>query len=78
MPRLYERVARKEIWRKGQRTKSNNKQGYSVDRSKPEIDPETGGIIDQLIVEKGQKYYTWHPKGSDWQYSLKKPDLRDA
>jgi DNA repair exonuclease SbcCD ATPase subunit len=44
MPRLYERVARK------------NHHG----------------------IEKGQKYFTWHPKGSPWQYSLEKPDLRDA
>lgn len=77
MPRLYERVAKTDLYEGGLRTHASNKQGFSLDRRKPFIHVP-GGPLDRVIVHKGQKYFAWHPKGRSWQYSLKKPDLRPA
>lgn len=49
---------------------AKNKQGFTVNRGKP--DPSG----DELIVKAGELYYTWHPKGQDWQYSLERPTKR--
>lgn len=70
MPRLYERTARQDIFRYGKKTKANNKQGFVIDRGQPR------DTNDFRLVRKGNKYFTWHPKGSDWQYSIHRPDLR--
>lgn len=77
MPRLYQRTARQDIWETGKRSEAANKQGYILDRSKPNVNAR-GTVRDELLVKKGEKYYTWHPKGRDWQYSTKAPDLRSA
>lgn len=77
MPRLYQRTARQDIWQTGFRTPASNKQGFKVDRSIP---ASTGDNEHQdvLLVKKGQRYFTWHPKGLPWQYSIERPDLRSA
>jgi hypothetical protein len=75
MPRLYQRTAKQDIWRIGFSIKADNKQGFTTDRSIPGSTSDHESP-DQLLVKKGEKYYTWHPKGSDWRYSTKKPDLR--
>lgn len=72
MPKVYHRTARSDIYEKGQKKKAPNKQGYTIDRCKP------CNRADKIIIKKGQKYFAWHPKGSDWQYSANKPDLRSA
>lgn len=77
MARLYERTAKKDIWLIGFRTPADNKQGYKRDRSIPGSTSDHEEQ-DKRLVKKGQQYYTWHPKGSDWQYSLKRPDMRSA
>jgi len=66
--KLYYRTARKDLYKIGKRTKNGNK--TSIDRSKPDNEN------DIVIIKKGEKYYTWHPKGNDWQFSKTKPDLR--
>lgn len=71
---VHKRKARQDIWLNGRRSPSNNKQGYSLDRSKPRTQTQYPyDHDDTLIVSAGQEYYTWHPKGRDWQYSLEKP-----
>lgn len=65
MPRLYKRKARTDRYQFGRALKSG-----IIDRSLPRIP------FDNLICEKGEFYYTWHPKGSPWQFSKTKPDLR--
>lgn len=75
MPRLYKRTAKQDIWKKGFRAPANNKQGYTVDRSIPASTGDNESP-DKLLIPKGSVYFTWHPKGADWQYSLTQPDLR--
>lgn len=75
MPRLLKRIARKNLYKIGQRTPANNKQGFVLDRSKPNMNESNEFEQDELIIEKGEEYYTWHPKGQEWQYSKTKPDL---
>lgn len=78
--RLYQRTARQDIWQVGLKTPADNKQGFKRDRSKP-AEPWMQYCSmqhDHLLIKKGQQYFTWHPKGSDWQYSLTRPDLRSA
>lgn len=72
--RLYKRKARHDIYQYGERLNADNKQGFTRDRSKPTSNPHLQD--EEVIIRKGQEYYTWHPKGFNWQYSLKKPDLR--
>ena len=66
MPKLHKRIARKNLYRIGQRTPANNKQGFVLDRSKPNMNAFNEFELDELIIEKGEEYYTWHPKGQDW------------
>lgn len=67
MARVETRVARTDIYRNGLRTKSDNKQGYSIDRSQPRDNDDT------VIVKKGQTYYTWQLFKSPRQISLTRP-----
>lgn len=62
-------TAKTDLYRDGLRTPANNKQGYSLDRSKPAVQEE-GEESDEIIILKGQKYYSWHPKRRPWVYSL--------
>lgn len=56
--------ARKDLYKRGLKTPSSNKQGYSIDRTKP-ADPD-----DEVVVRSGQEYYSWHPKNRQHVYSL--------
>jgi hypothetical protein len=72
MPRLYRRKARTDRYKIGRITHNVcNKQGYSINFGLPSLLTE-----DTLICKKGETYYTWHPKGGNWQFSAKEPDLR--
>lgn len=33
---------------------------------------------DHHGIKAGKTYFMWHPKGSPWQYSTERPDLRSA
>ena len=67
MPRIYTRKARKTRYLQGLKTPADNKQGYKVDYYQPRDEN------DVVVCEKGETYYTWHPKGQPWQYSKEKP-----
>ena len=68
MPRVKKSVARADIYRVGLRTENPaNKQGYTLDRSKPADDNDT------VIVQKGQTYYSWAFAYSPKQISLTYP-----
>lgn len=68
MAKVKNPKARTDIYKTGLRTPNpNNKQGYSLDRSKP-ADEE-----DYIIINKGQKYYTWQLYMSPKQFSLTYP-----
>lgn len=77
MPRLYHRKARTDRYKFGRkvevgRTYSSEPSTpiFKTDFSQPRVP------FDELICKKGEMYYTWHPKGSPWQFSSTKPDLR--
>lgn len=71
MPRLYHRKARTDRYKFGRSVyDSTIAQGFRIDHSQPKVP------FDVLICKKGEFYYTWHPKGSPWQFSKEKPDLR--
>lgn len=67
MPRIYKRKARKDLYFIGLKTPAKNKQGFVFDKSKPADE------FDKIAIHKGEEYYTWHPKGSPWQYSKQEP-----
>lgn len=71
MPKLYRRKARTDRYKIGLSIPSDNRKGFVIDYSQ-----ESTSRPDQLICKKGELYYTWHPKGSSWQFSRTKPDLR--
>lgn len=73
--RIHQRTSKNTLWNKGRKTPSNNKQGFSINRKLPFMTRE-GVTDDTVFCEKGEKYYTWHPKGLPWQYSKTMPDLR--
>ena len=73
--RIHHRIARTRLWLKGRRVLSTNKQGFSLNRRFP-FSPQEGFIEDSVFCEKGEMYYTWHPKGLPWQFSKTRPDLR--
>src|SRR5579872_3713298 len=70
MPKVYERTATADLYKNGKKTPAKNKQGFTLNRKQPSDDK------DKVIVKKGEKYFTWHPKGCDWQISKTKPDVR--
>lgn len=68
MPRVKKHKARTDIYQSGLITENkDNKQGYSIDRSKPENDN------DRVIVKKGQEYYSWKFRHGGVQISLSYP-----
>lgn len=63
--KVTEHTATADLYKRGLRTPASNKQGYTLDRKKP-ADAE-----DEVIIKKGQKYYSWKRKGNDQRtYSL--------
>lgn len=68
MARVNKQVARADIYARGLRTKTTeNKQGYTLDKSKPADEKDT------VIIKKGQTYYSWQLYRSSKQYSLTYP-----
>lgn len=77
MPRLYRRKARTDRYKIGKKVETESiAQGFVRDYSKPNMNAFNEFELDELICKKGEFYYTWHPKGSPWQFSKTKPDLR--
>lgn len=77
MPRLYRRKARTDRYKIGKKVETESvAQGFVRDYSKPNMNAFNEFELDTLICKKGEMYYTWHPKGSPWQFSSTKPDLR--
>lgn len=71
MPRLnFVKRARTDRYRNGRKVKANNKQGYTIDYSKPE------DISDELICHKGESYYWWQFAYGPKQFSKERPDKR--
>lgn len=70
MPRINKSIARADIYGHGLKTDAENKQGYNLDRSKPEDEN------DKVIVKKGQTYYSWAFAYRPKQISLTYPKPR--
>ena len=64
-------IARTDIHQYGLKTTANNKQGFTLDRSKPSTDPDEQP--DEVIIPKGSKYWTWGFKYQPKQFSLTEP-----
>lgn len=67
MTRLHQTKARADIYEEGLRTPAKNKQGFTLDRSKP------ANKKDKVIVKKGETYYWWQFAYSAKQISLSRP-----
>lgn len=67
MAKLQTSKARTDIYARGLKTPADNKQKYSLDRSKPADEN------DRIIVKKGDTYYWWQFKNSPKQISATKP-----
>lgn len=67
MPQLHFAKARNDIYAEGLKTKADNKQGYTRDRSKP------ANKQDKILVKKGESYYWWQFPYRDKSISLTRP-----
>lgn len=73
MPKIYQRKAKTDRYNIGQKTPAENKQGYVIDFSKPNMNAFNEFELDRLICKKGETYFTWHPKGQPWRFSKERP-----
>lgn len=67
--KITQHTARNDIYRYGLKELAKNKQGFTLDRSRPSIEKE-----DEILVRRGQVYYRWKRKRSaSYSVSLEKP-----
>lgn len=67
-------VARNDIYQHGLKTPADNKQGFTLDRSKPSAEKHSlHDGDDKVIVKKGETYYSWAFAFSPKQISLTYP-----